>query len=58
MIYDKGVHFKGKVNTLIQEYCIKHHRSFAYRPQTNGVVEAVNKNIKRILRKMVKTSRD
>ncbi|KAL6338649.1 hypothetical protein AAG906_021466 [Vitis piasezkii] len=28
-------------------------RSSAYRPQTNGVVEATNKNIKRILRKMV-----
>ena len=29
-----------------------------YRPHTNGVVEATNKNIKRILRKMVETSRD
>ena len=28
------------------------------KPQTNGVVEAANKNIKRILRKMVETSRD
>ncbi|RVW18052.1 Retrovirus-related Pol polyprotein from transposon 17.6 [Vitis vinifera] len=33
-------------------------RSFAYKPQTNGAVEAANKNIKRILRKMVETSRD
>ena len=31
---------------------------FSYRPQTNGVVEAVNKNIKRIFGKMVETSRD
>ena len=30
----------------------------AYRPQTNGAVEVVNKNIKRILRKMVETSRN
>ena len=29
-----------------------------YRPETNGAVEAVNKNIKRILRRMIKTSRD
>ena len=29
-----------------------------YRPHTYGVVEATNKNIKRILRKMVETSRD
>ena len=43
---------------MIQEYGIQHHRSSAYRPQTNGAVEAANKNIKRILRKMVETSRD
>ncbi|KAL6329566.1 hypothetical protein AAG906_022143 [Vitis piasezkii] len=30
-----------------------HHRSSTYRPQTNGAVEAANKNIKRILRKML-----
>ena len=58
LIYDSGVHFRGEVDTLIQEYCIQHHRSSTYRPQTNGAVEAANKNIKRILRKMVKTSRD
>ena len=58
LISDRGVHFKGDVDTLIQEYDIQHHRSSAYRPQTNGAVEAANKNIKRILRKMVETSRD
>ena len=57
-ISDRGVHFMGEVDTLIQEYGIQHHRSSAYRPQTNGAVDVVNKNIKRILRKMVKTSRD
>ena len=46
------------MDTLVQEYGIQHHRSSAYRPQTNGVVEAANKNIKRILRKMVEISRD
>ena len=58
LISDKGVHFRGEVDTLIQEYDIQHHRSSEYKPQTNGAVEAVNKNIKRILRKMVKTFRD
>ena len=58
MISDRGVHFRGEVDTLIQEYGIQHHRSFAYRPHTNGAIEATNKNIKRILRKMVETSRD
>ena len=58
LISDRGVHFRGEVDTLIQEYDIQHHRSSAYRPQTNGAVEAANKNIKRILRKIVETSRD
>ncbi|RVW92749.1 Transposon Ty3-I Gag-Pol polyprotein [Vitis vinifera] len=58
LISDRGVHFRAEVDTLVQRYSIRHHRSSAYRPQTNGVVEAANKNIKRILRKMVETSRD
>ena len=58
LISDRGAHFKGEVDTLVHEYGIQHHRSCAYRPQTNGAIEAPNKNIKRILRKMVETSRD
>ncbi|WKA03681.1 hypothetical protein VitviT2T_021780 [Vitis vinifera] len=58
LISDRGVHFRVEVDTLLQKYGIQHHRSSAYRPQTNGAVEAANKNIKRILRKMVETSRD
>ncbi|RVW80032.1 hypothetical protein CK203_055825 [Vitis vinifera] len=46
------------IRYLFQKYGIRHHRSSAYRPHTNGAVEATNKNIKRILRKMVETSRD
>ena len=58
LISDRGSHFRGEVDTLVQEYGIQHHRSSAYRTQTNGAVEAANKNIKRISRKMVETSRD
>ena len=50
LISDRGVHFRGEVDTLIQEYGIQHHRSSAYKPQTNGAVEAANKNIKGISR--------
>ncbi|RVX18418.1 Pol polyprotein [Vitis vinifera] len=57
LISDRGVHFRAEVDTLVQRYNIRHHRSSAYRPQTNGAVEAANKNIKRILRRMVETSR-
>ena len=58
LISNRGVHFRGKVDALVQEYGIRHHRSSVYRLQTNRAVEAANKNIKRILRKMVETSRD
>ncbi|WJZ87890.1 hypothetical protein VitviT2T_007238 [Vitis vinifera] len=58
LISDRGVHFRAEVDTLLQKCGIRHHRSSAYRPQTNGAVEAANKNIKKILRKMVETSRD
>ena len=47
LISARGVHFRGEIDTLS-----------AYRPQKNGVVGAANKNIKRILRKMIETSRD
>ena len=58
LISDRGVHFKADVDALLQRYGIQHHRSLAYRSQTNGAVEAANKNIKRIVRRMVETSRD
>ena len=32
LISDRGVHFRGEVDILVQEYGIQHHRSSAYRP--------------------------
>ncbi|WJZ90916.1 hypothetical protein VitviT2T_010031 [Vitis vinifera] len=58
LISDRGVHFRAEVDTLVQRYSIRHHGSSAYGPQTNGAVEAANKNIKRILQRMVGTSWD
>ncbi|KAL6314330.1 hypothetical protein AAG906_019032 [Vitis piasezkii] len=46
----------SEVDTLTQEYGIQDHGSCIR--ETNGAIEAANKNIKRILRKMVETSRD
>ena len=45
LISDRGSHFRAEVDTLLQSYGVQHHRSSAYRPQTNGAVEAANKNI-------------
>ena len=40
LIFDRGVHFRADVDTLLQRYGIQHHRSSTYEPYTNGVVEA------------------
>ncbi|XP_070004901.1 uncharacterized protein [Nicotiana sylvestris] len=46
---------------LIREICeqfkITYRNSTPYRPKANGAVEAANKNIKKILRKMIQSSR-
>ncbi|XP_015162895.1 uncharacterized protein [Solanum tuberosum] len=48
-------------SNLMKEECeqfkIMHHNFTPYRPKAIGVVEAANKNIKKILRKMVKGTR-
>nr|XP_016463546.1 PREDICTED: uncharacterized protein LOC107786568 [Nicotiana tabacum] len=52
----------AKLNThLMRQICEQFkitHRNFTlYRPKANDVIEATNKNIKKILRKMIKSSR-
>ncbi|XP_028084506.1 uncharacterized protein LOC114285645 [Camellia sinensis] len=58
LISDNGSHFKGEVAVLLEKYNVAFHKSSTYRPQTNGAVEAANKNIKNILCKMVETYKD
>jgi len=41
------------MRSMCETFKIKHKNSPAYMPQMNRVVEAVNKNIKKILRKMI-----
>ena len=47
---------------MIVELCIKwkikHSNSSPYRPKMNGTVEAANKNVKKIIQKMIITYRD
>ncbi|KAA3469334.1 protein NYNRIN-like [Gossypium australe] len=49
-------------NSTVAEICsqfnIKHHNSSPYRPKMNGAVEAANKNIKKIVGKMIETCKD
>ena len=48
-----GTHFEGEANEVMEEYEIQRHKSSPYRPQTNGAVEAANKNLKTIISKML-----
>ena len=49
-------------NKMMKEMCedfkIQHHNSMPYRPKMNGVVEAANKNIKKIIQKMTVSYKD
>nr|XP_027098936.1 uncharacterized protein K02A2.6-like [Coffea arabica]XP_027100998.1 uncharacterized protein K02A2.6-like [Coffea arabica] len=46
------------VDGLCEQLKIKHRNSAIYRPQMNGAVEAANKNLKKIIRKMTEKHRD
>ena len=43
---------------LCEGFKIEHHNSWPYQPKMNGAVEAANKNIKKIVQKMVRTYKD
>ena len=58
IISDNGQHFKGETKKLLQQFNIQHHKSSPYRPQTNGAVEAANKNIGKISKKSTKNYKD
>ena len=45
------------MQAVYHRFKIEHRNSTPYRPKANGAVEAANKNIKNILRKMVQSSR-
>ncbi|XP_015072426.1 uncharacterized protein LOC107016482 [Solanum pennellii] len=54
LITDNGENLNSHLmKEICEQFKITHRNSTAYRPQMNGAVEAANKNIKRILRKMI-----
>lgn len=56
---DNGLNLNNKVmDELGESFKIEHHNSSPYRPKMNGAVETTNKNIKKIILKMVKTYKD
>ena len=59
VITDNAPNLNGtEVQKLCESFKIKHHNSTPYRPQMNGAVEAANKNIKKIIAKMVVNYKD
>src|SRR4051812_9375255 len=59
IITDNGSNLNNNMmRELCEEFKIEHHNSSPYRPKMNGAVEAANKNIKKIIQKMVKTYKD
>ena len=59
IITDNAANLNGtEVKKFFEAFKIKHHNSAPYRPQMNGAVEAANKNIKKIIAKMVVNYKD
>ena len=59
IITDNAANLNNKMmSNLCEKFRIKHHNSTPYRPKMNGAVEAANKNIKNIIRKMTVTYKD
>jgi hypothetical protein len=59
LVTDNAYNVNGKmILVLCTKWKIKHSNSSPYRLKMNGAMEAANKNIKRIIQKMVLTYRD
>ena len=59
IITNNGTNLNNKMITeLYKLFKIQHHNSSPYRPKMHGVVEAANKNIKKIVQKMTVTYKD
>ncbi|XP_015161092.1 uncharacterized protein [Solanum tuberosum] len=54
IITDNGANLNSHLmREICEQFKITHRNSTTYRPQMNGAVEVANKNIKKILRKMI-----
>ena len=57
-ISDEGSHFcNRKFTALMERFGVNHRVATAYHPQTNGQAKVSNREIKRILEKVVSPSR-
>ena len=57
IIIDEGSHFANNLFAkIMSRYGIRHVMGLAYHPQSNGQAEISNRDIKKILEKIVNTS--
>ena len=58
IVIDEGTHFYNKMfTTALVKYEIKHKVVTTYNPQTSGQTEVFNKEIKKIMEKVVNPNR-
>ena len=56
IISDNATNLNNKMmEQIFEQFKINHHNSALYRPKMNGTVEAANKNVKKIVAKMIDT---
>lgn len=53
VLTDNGTAFESLFEQFLKESNIKHRRTISHRPQSNGIVERVNKEIRVILRRLL-----
>ena len=59
IISDNATNLNNKmIEQICEQFKIKHYNSAPYQPKMNGVVEAANKNVKKIVAKMIDTYKD
>ena len=59
IITDNATNLSNKmIKEMCEDFKIQHHNSTPYRPKMNGAVEAANKNIKKIVQKMIVSYKD
>ena len=59
IITDNGTNLNNKIiGEMCEEFKIQHHNFIPYRPKMNRAVEAANKNIIKIIQKMIVSYKD
>ena len=59
IISDNAINLNNKmIEQICEQFKIKHHNSVPYRPKMNGAVEVANKNVKKIVAKMMDMYKD